>query len=190
MHHPSIIRDLNGRKVSSLSVDQVVDKALEAFSDQQLFRALTRRGALGIVASLSETENDEGPGVLIDDCVVVNLEAFKDAASRCIDEDDAMRKSIIAALEDAENTEAECPCPACEMVREAEAIAEQILSASRVGAQSAAAGVDAIIPGWSEAMATISRLDPIDRGDIVTGVLEAVAAKLEEIATRDETPKH
>lgn len=129
MHHPSIIRDLNGRKTSSPTVDQVVDKALEAFSDQQLFRALTRRGALGIVASL--TENDEGPGVQIDDCVVVNLEAFKDAASRCIDEDDAMRKSILAALEDEANTEAECPCLACEMAREAEALAEQILAAAR-----------------------------------------------------------
>lgn len=159
MHAPSIIRDLNGRKVNSPTVDQVVDKTLETFSDQQLFRALLLRGAIGVVASLDESGND----IEIDDCVV-DLDPFRAAATRLLDEDGEMRKSILATLEDDANAAAECPCPDCEAIRRAADL--------------------------SEAMDTIGRLDPIDRGDIAAAVLAAVAAKLEEIVARDETPKH
>lgn len=160
MHAPSIIRDLNGRKVNSPTVDQVVDKTLETFSDQQLFRALIRRGAIGFAASLDESGND----IEIDDCVVLELDAFKAASARLLDEDGEMRKSILAALEDDANAAAECPCPDCEAIRR-----------------------DASL---SEAMDTIGRLNPGDRGDIAVAVLDAVAAKLEEIATRGEATKH
>lgn len=124
MHHPSIIRDLNGRKTSSPTVDQVVDKALEAFSEKQLFRALINRGALGVIAAPSDVD----PGYEVSDCMVVDLDAFKAAADSLLAEDGDMAKSIAAAFEDARNSadDGPCDCPVCAGANEADEVEKLI----------------------------------------------------------------